>query len=63
MASHSSTPGDWRALRRGWWNEAVRREIEGVLARKLEEHPLNLIDVGEINDDLLDALMELGSVR
>jgi hypothetical protein len=44
-------------------SQAEGGEFEGVLARKLEEHPLNLIDVGEINDDLLDALMEPGSVQ
>jgi hypothetical protein len=43
--------------------KGVRPEVEGVLARKLKKHPLSLIGVDEINDDLLGAIRKLGSVR
>lgn len=41
-------------------NEELRRELDERLTRALEEHPLNLIDVGEINEELLTNLRALG---
>ena len=38
----------------------VRAELAAELDRQLEAHPLNVIDAGEINDELLETLRALG---
>ncbi len=44
-------------------NDEIRRQLEAVLARELEEHPLNLIDTGQINEELLSTLRALGYLQ
>ena len=38
----------------------VRAELAAELDRQLEAHPLNVIDAGEINDELRETLRALG---
>ncbi len=38
----------------------LRAELAAELDRQLEAHPLNVIDAGEINDELLETLRVLG---
>ncbi len=38
----------------------VRAELAAELDRQLEAHPLNVIDTGEINDELRETLRALG---
>lgn len=44
-------------------NDEIRRQLEAVLARELEEHPLNLIDTDQINEELLSTLRALGYMQ
>jgi arylsulfatase A-like enzyme len=43
--------------------EELRVELLSRLEHALERHPINLIDVGEINDEMLETLRALGYVE